>query len=55
MRGEFRTLFKLTEQHFNCYGSKRQNVLLATQIVSRSVSEALKEAGHQKYSEAIKI
>ena len=38
---EYRILPRLTEAHFECVGSQRQNVRLAAQVLSHSVSKAM--------------
>ena len=38
---EFTPTWKLTDHHLSCYGSARQRVYLATELISNSVSKAL--------------
>ena len=38
----FRPLWKLSERHFQCANSERQRVILATQVLSKSVAEGMK-------------
>ena len=38
---DLRILSRLTEAHFNCVGSQRQNVRLAAQVLSHSVAKAM--------------
>ena len=41
-QGNFRVAWKLTSRHFDCYGSERQRVFLATELISNTVAKALK-------------
>ena len=38
---EFTPTWKLTDHHLSCYGSARQRVRLATELISNSVSKTL--------------
>ena len=50
--GVYKTLFKLTEKHINLVGSQKQNVRLATQLFSRTISISFVQLAHLFPSQA---
>ena len=54
-QGEFRMKYKLTSAHIDCTHSQRQRVRLATQLISKTVADALRLDGKEEYASFIQL